>query len=97
MSYKIIDNDAIITIEGHLLKEENYSAYESDISFIIAEHIQNIVIDLEKLETIDSIGISIMLKLYKNINALKGSVSFINANNEVLDVLNNFKISTLLS
>lgn len=89
MSVLIYNNNknATILIEGNLEIEANINSFERDINLVISEHVQNMILNFENVDSISSAGIGKILFLYKSVQVIKVTLSFINIKGELKDIL----------
>ncbi len=79
------NKNAIILIEGNLDVEENVKNFGNDANEVISDHMPNIIIDFQNVDSIASEGIGKILSLYKNIQIIRANLSFLNIKDELKD------------
>ena len=91
--FKDFGEHKVVMISGRLdIVNSAKTKLKQQLSDLIEEDNQSIVIDLANVEFIDSSGIALLFKAYKDMTARKGKFALLNASNDFLQVL---KISTL--
>ena len=73
---KKLDNAELLTFSG-ILNAENVSILREHIERILNDDILLVILDLEKLEEIDSSGIGAIISLLKRMRIKKGDVRII--------------------
>ena len=89
---KDIGEHKIVMISGNLDIFTGKKKLKEILTDIIAGDNQSLVIDLKNVDFIDSTGIGLLIKAYKDMTSRKGKFALVNVSNDFLKVL---KISTL--
>lgn len=77
------NKNAVIVIEGSLDVKENVEKFWNDANNVISDHMPNIIIDFKNVDSISSAGIGKILKIYKNIQLIRATLSFLNIQDDL--------------
>jgi anti-sigma B factor antagonist len=67
---------------------------EAAIEAFVANHPRRVIIDLERVSLMDSVGVGVIVSLWKRIKAQGGSVVVVHAHDQPLTVLRVLKLET---
>jgi anti-sigma B factor antagonist len=82
-----VGTDILIMIEVNELNIENVKFFQEKISSFAMEHKKNILINMEKVNYIDSAGISMLVRLIQRYSSKKRKVEFKNITTEVRNAI----------
>lgn len=86
-------NFTVVDIKGRL-DTSNYKTLEDDLTALIDNGEQNILINCKPLDYVSSSGLRVFLIVLKKINALKGKLVFCDLNENISEV---FEVSGFIS
>ena len=87
--------DCEIRIEG-AFDAHTAGGFESAIEALVANHPRRVIIDLEGVPRMDSVGVGVIVSLWKRIKAQGGSVVVVGAREQPLLVLRILKLDGVL-
>jgi anti-anti-sigma factor len=95
---KIEDNERkIVSITlSNLYKNDVIEMLKREIQILINTGFINIIIDLEKVKTLDSAGLNVLVSAYKSCQERKGSLKLCGVNNAVNDALSYVFLNNLI-
>ncbi|MDD3049699.1 MAG: STAS domain-containing protein [Candidatus Cloacimonetes bacterium] len=91
-----IDNNTLELIFSNNLIASNLDHQLKTSKSFLSEHsdLKNIVLNLENVVEIDSLGINLVVGLYKQVTAEKRQFSVINTSKPIKNLFNLFKLSS---
>ena len=82
-----VGSDILINIEVNELNIDNVKYFQEKISSSVLDHNKNILINMEKVNYIDSAGISMLVRLIQRYSSKKRKIEFKNITTEVRNAI----------
>ncbi|HNR87951.1 MAG TPA: STAS domain-containing protein [Spirochaetota bacterium] len=84
-----------ITIEADEIDFDNFKPIQERIHRILRAHPRDIVINMERVDFIDSAGIAMLLKVIESVDVEKRSIDFVNFTDNVRNTLTVVNLSRI--
>ncbi len=78
-----VEKSSVLVPEGDILAS-NIAGLKNSLLLMLSENVSEIVIDLQKVELIDSSGIGLICATHNQIEKHNGHIKLINASDEIL-------------
>ena len=91
-----LDNAVLVKISGKIGTEES-GILKKELSKIIDEKEENIILDVNKSEYICSMGLGVILNIYKSLSGKNKKLIIINTNPEIDEIFTTTKMTEILS
>lgn len=90
-----IDNTYLI-IPDKEIEIYNISNLKSEVFSLVEIGVKNFILDLSKVEYIDSSGLGFIVSLLKKVKVIKGTLQIIKPSKEVMEILELTSLSKIL-
>ncbi|HLX12056.1 MAG TPA: STAS domain-containing protein [Bacteroidota bacterium] len=100
LTEKIVHSAAVVTIvsvDGHLLGGEDIQHLREKIKSLIERQINHIILDLDNLEYMNSLGLGAFLAILVSVKKAKGTLSLINLHDKVREIFLITKADTIFN
>jgi len=101
MSLKIksnsFNNYSIINLSGKGLAEEDFKPLMKTAMDLIQNHSPNLILNLEEMEIINSLGLNTLIKIFTKTRNLGGEMYIVNISSKINQVLLLTKLNTVLN
>ncbi|HIP37312.1 MAG TPA: anti-sigma factor antagonist [Crocinitomix sp.] len=94
---KTFDNYSIITLSGKGLSEEDFSPLFQTANNLIESNSPNLILDLQALTLINSLGLNTLIKLFTKSRNAGGEMYIVNISGKINQVLLLTKLNTVLN
>lgn len=94
---KTFDNYSIITLSGKGLSEEDFSPLFQMANNLIESNSPNLILDLQALTLINSLGLNTLIKLFTKSRNAGGEMYIVNISGKINQVLLLTKLNTVLN
>ena len=96
INIKKTKNHAIIELHGSLIGTTYSQNLKNEIDILLEINLNKIILDMKHITFMDSSGIGIIIKTFKNVKSDKGQLFIVNCNSSVQNVLKLTKLDHIL-
>ena len=94
---KLFDNYAVLEISGKGIDDEDFKPLLNQIDELIINHSPNLIIDLKKMDLINSLGLNFLIKIFTKSRNSGGEMYIVNISDKINQVLLLTKLNTVLN
>ena len=95
ISQEIVENVVVLTLSGNLLGEKDSIPIKEIVTNNINKGIINVIFDVEKLEYINSTGLSVLISTLTKVNKAEGKLSLVKVQDQLKTLLDITKLNSI--
>ncbi len=84
---KVIDDVGVVTLKGNLMGRPETDKLLDEVHAMLGSNIKKVVLDLNKVKWVNSIGVSAIIKSYSAVNNVQGTFSLANISGKMNSLL----------